>query len=96
MLDVDGNILYKNEALTFAPRKSRSYAYCSDTAFDESLVDQIKDVDMLYHEATFMEEDEAKAKETKHSTAKQAATMARLAECKHPACWAISPRDTKT
>lgn len=78
--DVDGNTLYKNETLTYAPRKSRSYAYCSDTAFDERFVGQIKGVDMLYHEATFMEDDISKAIETKHSTARQAATVARLAE----------------
>jgi ribonuclease Z len=78
--DADGNILYDNKSLTFAPRRSRSYAYCSDTAFDERLINQIKGVDLLYHEATFIEEDLSKALETKHSTAKQAATIAKLAE----------------
>ncbi len=78
--DAAGNILYKNSELTFDPRKSRSFAYCSDTAFDESIVDQIKNADLLYHEATFIEEDSAKANETKHSTAKQAATVALLAQ----------------
>jgi ribonuclease Z len=78
--DEFGNVLYKNELLTFSPRKSRSYAYCSDTAFEESIVDQIRNIDLLYHESTFMEEDEAKARETKHSTAIQAATIAQLAK----------------
>ena len=78
--DDEGNILYRNEELTFSPRKSRTYAYCSDTAFDGSFVDQIKGVDLLYHEATFLEEDKAKATETKHSTAQQAATIAQQAE----------------
>jgi ribonuclease Z len=80
VLDSAGNLLYENETLTFAPRKSRSYAYCSDTVFDEGLVEQLKNVDLLYHEATFMEEEEAKARDTKHSTAKQAARIAKLAD----------------
>jgi ribonuclease Z len=78
--DESGALLYKNEALTFEPRKSRSYAYCSDTVFDESLVSQLKNIDLLYHEATFMTDEESKARETKHSTAKQAAMIAKLAD----------------
>jgi ribonuclease Z len=78
--DSDGNILYKNDALTLSPRKSRSYAYCSDTAFREEIIDQIKSIDILYHEATFTTEEEAKAIETKHSTAAQAATIAKRAQ----------------
>lgn len=74
--DDDGNVLYKNEALTLPPRRSRSYAYCSDTQYFEAIVEQISGVDVLYHEATFMEEDADKALETKHSTVKQAATIA--------------------
>jgi ribonuclease Z len=77
--DDDGKVLYSNESLTYAPRKSRSYAYCSDTAFDQQFIDQIKGIDLLYHEATFLEEDSSKALETKHSTARQAATIAKLA-----------------
>jgi ribonuclease Z len=77
--DADGNVLYKNEALTFSPRKSRSYAYCSDTAFEENIVDQIRNVDLLYHEATFTLDEALKAIQTKHSTAAQAATIAKLA-----------------
>lgn len=80
--DPDGNIVFRNEALTFAPRKSRSYAYCSDTVYDQRIIDQIRGIDMLYHEATFLEEDGLKAQETKHSTAMQAATIAQLAEVK--------------
>jgi ribonuclease Z len=80
--DADGNVLYKNADLTFDPRPSRSYAYCSDTAYNESMIDQIRDVDMLYHEATFEEEEAQKAAETFHSTARQAATIALKANAK--------------
>src|SRR5690606_6986560 len=76
VLDGKGNILYRNEDLTFPPRKSRSYAYCSDTAYQEDLIDQIRGVDMLYHEATFGREELDKAAETQHSTAAQAAEIA--------------------
>lgn len=79
IFDADGTLLYRNADLTFAPRKSRSYAYCSDTAYDEQLANIVRHVDVLYHEATFMEQDKDKAEETRHSTAAQAAQLARLA-----------------
>jgi ribonuclease Z len=75
-----GKVLYKNEDLTLPPRKSRSYAYCSDTSYYEPLAELVKDVDVLYHEATFIQEDESKAIETMHSTARQAALIAKKAE----------------
>jgi ribonuclease Z len=74
--DEDGNILHTNAELTFSPRRSRSYAYCSDTAYHEPIIEQIKDVDLLYHEATFTSDEASKAEETFHSTARQAATIA--------------------
>lgn len=77
--DENGNIVHKNSMLTLPPRKSRSYAYCSDTAFDKRLVEQIAGVDLLYHEATFTKDEESKANETQHSTSEQAATIASLA-----------------
>lgn len=80
VVDERGNVLYPNEALTLPPRPSRSYAYCSDTAYDERIVEQIRGVDILYHEATFGADEHAKAVETQHSTAAQAAEMARMAE----------------
>jgi len=79
VVDESGTTLYANETLTLPPRKSRSYAYCSDTMYEERLVNQIRNVDLLYHEATFMTEEEDKARDTQHSTARQAATIAQLA-----------------
>jgi len=76
LLDEDGNVVHTNERLTFPPRKSRSYAYCSDTQYCEGIVEQISGVDVLYHEATFINEDIEKAIETMHSTASQAAVIA--------------------
>jgi ribonuclease Z len=60
----------------------RSYAYCSDTCYDERIIEHIKGVDLLYHEATFMDDMKARAKETYHSTTFQAATIAKKAEVK--------------
>ncbi len=75
-------VVYKNKDITIPPRLPRSYAYCSDTAYDESIIPLVKGVDLLYHEATFME-DKAKDAETKfHSTARQAAEIARQAGVK--------------
>lgn len=79
IIDDQGNIRYKNSELTFPPRRSRTYAYCSDTAYDESIISIVKNTDVLYHEATFMEEEKDKAIETKHSTAAEAAAIARQA-----------------
>jgi ribonuclease Z len=59
------------------PRKR--YAYCSDTAYREQIVEQISGVDVLYHEATYTEKDADKCKKHTHSTAKQAAQIASLA-----------------
>lgn len=82
VIDEDGKILYQNEALTWPPKKSRSYAYCSDTAYFEQIINQVRDVNVLYHEATFTVDDESKAIETMHSTASQAARIAQQASVK--------------
>jgi len=71
-----------NAEVTTDPRPPRSYAFCSDTIYDERLIPILKNVDLLYHEATFMNEKEERAKETFHSTAAQAATIAVKAEAK--------------
>lgn len=72
--------IIKNEDLTLPPKKTLSYAFCSDTAFKPSLVDQIRGVDVLYHESTFLEHHEDLAYKTKHSTAKQAGIIAQKAK----------------
>lgn len=82
VVDDEGEVLYRNEELTYPPRPSRAYAYCSDTAFNENLVEIVKGVDLLFHEATFTKDEESKAMETQHSTAAQAATIAQKANVK--------------
>ena len=71
-----------NHRLTTPSAEPRSYAYCSDTISLQSIIPQIKGVDLLFHEATFLHKDEARAKETFHTTALQAAELARNAEVK--------------
>lgn len=77
--DEEGALLFKNEDYTYPPKKSYKYAFCSDTKYDESIVPHIKGVDMLYHESTFLEEHVDRAANTYHSTAKEAATIAKKA-----------------
>jgi ribonuclease Z len=66
-----------NAELTLPPHPQRRYAYCSDTAPVPGLADRIRGVDLLYHEATFTTALADRAKETLHSTAAQAAELAR-------------------
>ncbi len=75
----DGKIL-ANDQLTIDPPPPKSYAYCSDTGYFESIIPLIRNSDALYHEATFLETDAHYSETTKHSTAKQAATIAKKAE----------------
>lgn len=75
----DGKLLHKNEDMTLPPRQSFKYAYCSDTKYDESIIPIIEGSDMLYHESTFLEEHMDRASVTYHSTAKEAATIAKKA-----------------
>ena len=82
VISENGELLYKSADYTLPPRPSLSYAYCSDTAYLEEIVDQIKNVDLLYHEATFTQEHADKAFETKHSTAMEAAKIAHKANAK--------------
>ena len=82
IVDDHGQLIYKNENYTLDPKPSLSYAYCSDTAFFEPIIEQIQGIDLLYHEATFMDAESSKAMETKHSTAKQAAMIAQRSTVK--------------
>lgn len=75
----DGYVL-KNETLTTAPSPSVSYAFCSDTRYREEIADIVKNVDVLYHEATFLHELKEMADYTAHTTALEAARIARKAE----------------
>lgn len=68
-----------NAELTTAGPASRSYAYCSDTRYYPELQPLLQDVDLLYHEATFLHELLEQAEETLHATAREAALMARAA-----------------
>lgn len=77
----DGYVI-KNESITTAPLPSVSYAFCSDTQYMESIIPIIKGVDLLYHESTFLEEKKDLAKNTGHSTALEAATIAKKAGAK--------------
>jgi ribonuclease Z len=73
---------FRNEEITHDPSRSRSYAYLTDTVFDPSVVPYIKDVDLLYHEATFADDHLEAAAAKLHSTARQAAIIAREARVK--------------
>lgn len=75
----DGELI-KNEEVTSAPPPPKSYAYCSDTVFDLEIVPLINKATALYHESTFLESELHLAFPTKHSTARQAATIAREAK----------------
>ena len=75
----DGTVI-PNSRLTKPSASPRSYAYCSDTAYSSKIIPLIKGVNLLYHESTFAEEDLKRAKQTGHSTAKQAAEIAKKAE----------------
>jgi ribonuclease Z len=80
VLDEAGNVLVRNLDVTTEPKSPRSYAFCSDTLYTESLAELVQGVDLLYHEATFLDEMRDRALTTHHSTARQAGLLARRAQ----------------
>jgi len=74
--------LIPNHLLTADPDPTKSYAYCSDTAFNQKMIPQISGATVLYHESTFLEDKAQLAFPTKHSTAKEAALIAKEAGIK--------------
>ncbi|HVV55070.1 MAG TPA: ribonuclease Z [Mucilaginibacter sp.] len=71
----DGTV-YKNSEITTEPEEPKTYAYCSDTLYNENYFDQISNTDLLYHEATFMNNMLERAVSTHHTTALQAGEVA--------------------
>ena len=81
-ITLDNGKVIENAKLTFDPIAPKKYAFCSDTAYHEAILPIIKNVDVLYHEATFLQSEESLAKKTLHSTSKEAATIALKANVK--------------
>jgi len=78
-IELDNGDIIENHEITLEPKKSRSYAYCSDTKYSEKIVSYIKGVDLLYHEATYLKNLQSKAQERFHSTTYDAANIAKKA-----------------
>jgi ribonuclease Z len=81
-ITLDDGRLIVNSLLTFDPIEPKSYAFCSDTVYHESILPIIESVDVLYHESTFLESENTLALKTLHSTAKEAARIALKANAK--------------
>lgn len=77
----DGQVI-PNSHLVRSAEPPRSYAYCSDTAYNEKIIPIIENVNLLYHEATFAEKEAMRAVKTMHSTARQAAEIAKQGNVK--------------
>ena len=76
VVNVNGETI-SNAQVTYDPHPSKAYAFCSDTGYHPKMTQQIQGVDVLYHEATFLDDNMELAKKTNHSTAKQAAQIAK-------------------
>ncbi len=79
-ITLDNGEVISNSELTFDPPKPKSYAFCSDTAYKPDIVSQIAKSSVLYHESTFLDTESKLAVKTKHTTAKEAAEIAKAAE----------------
>ncbi len=77
----DGEVV-TSDGITYLPYSPRSYAFCSDTAFSKKIVECVRGVDLLYHETTYQTDRAELAHETMHSTAAEAATVAKEAGVK--------------
>ena len=80
---LDNGTVIENAKLSFDPIPAMSYAFCSDTVYNEAIIPIIENVDVLYHESTFLESEAPLALKTLHSTAKEAARIAIKANAKH-------------
>jgi ribonuclease Z len=81
VIDHEGNEILA-ETFLYPPTPCRSYAYCSDTLYDETLIEILKNVSLLYHEATFEKASAALAQKTMHSTSEEAALIAKKSGAK--------------
>lgn len=79
---LEDDSIVSNGLLTFPGAPEKRYAFCSDTAYSEEIIPLIHNVDLLYHESTFLEHELKLAEKTMHSTAIQAATIASKANAK--------------
>ncbi|MFT4062527.1 MAG: ribonuclease Z [Edaphocola sp.] len=91
----DGELV-KNEWVTAPGPVDKTYAYCSDSRYTHSFIDAIKGADVVYHESTYLEEDRLKAYERYHSTALQAANLAKAAGAKRLLLGHFSSKYTET
>jgi ribonuclease Z len=75
----EDGVVIDNKKITFEPAASKSYAFCSDTAYFPQIIPQLKNATALYHESTFLNEHQNLCDRTKHSTAREAALIAKEA-----------------
>lgn len=76
------NQVIKNEDVTEPGLPFKRYAFCADTQFNPEICKYLNDIDLLYHEATYLQENIQKAKDRFHSTAREAAEIAKISNCK--------------
>ena len=79
----DSGVIIKNNEITVKNTPVHSYAFCTDTIYNEALIEKIKGINLLYHEATFKNDLADRAKQTGHSTTSEAATIAKKSSVKN-------------